>query len=320
MDKDIGSTRQQPKVSVVMSVYNGADYLNEAIDSILKQTFTDFEFIIINDGSTDKSLNIIKGYSDPRIVIVSRPRKGLVASLNEGLVLARGMYVARQDADDISVATRLEKEVTFLDVNPEVALVGSNYKHMDAQGHLTGTVTNVFTHPDDLKSALVTCNQYGHGSAMIRKNILEQTGMYENVGHVEDYDLWVRISQVAQVANISEPLYVWRKNEAGITLSNQELQIKQTFAIRDKAFKHYLKHRRQYRLWNYHPSGTHYRDRKAVLYRDFAYLFLKHKRWLSAIYMLVLATLIQPRNKRNYRYLLTTIYKPRSVQWEYEWI
>src|SRR5947207_1274318 len=122
-----------------MSVYNGENYLAEAIDSILNQTFKDFEFIVIDDGSSDTSLKIIKKYTDPRIKLISRKNKGLVASLNEGLAKAKGDYIARQDADDVSLPQRLKKEVEYLDAHPKVALVGSNYKHLDAKGKLTGT-------------------------------------------------------------------------------------------------------------------------------------------------------------------------------------
>src|SRR5665647_1469233 len=120
---------KSPKVTVLMSVYNSESFLAEAIDSILGQTFKDFEFLIINDGSKDKSLEIIKNRAknDPRIRLISRPNKGLVKSLNEGLAKARGEYIARMDSDDISLKTRLKKEVDFLDSHPDVGMVGSNY-------------------------------------------------------------------------------------------------------------------------------------------------------------------------------------------------
>lgn len=310
-----------PRVTVLMSVYNSADFLREAIDSILNQTFKDFEFLIINDGSKDKSLDIIKSYKDRRIVLVSRPNKGLVASLNEGISLAKGEYIARQDSDDISVKHRLKTEVEFLDSHPSVALVGSNYAHIDKVSKCTGTVTNIFTNSDDLKVALVTCNQYGHGSIMMRSSILEKVGMYDrSVGHVEDYDLWLRISRVADVANIEEPLYLYRKNEKGVTQQNLDLQIEQTFAIRDKAFEHFLKNRHDYRVLARHPSGHHYRDRKAVLYRDLAFLYRQAQHHFQACLMLLLAIAFQPSNKKNYRLLAKSFLKPRSKNWSYEFL
>jgi glycosyltransferase involved in cell wall biosynthesis len=103
-----------PLVSVVMSVFNGEKYLHEAINSILQQTFTDFEFIIVDDGSTDSTCRIIQSYDDPRIILISRANKGLVASLNEAILSAKGIYIARQDADDVSHLARLQAEVFFL--------------------------------------------------------------------------------------------------------------------------------------------------------------------------------------------------------------
>ena len=114
----------KPLISVVMSVYNGEKYLKRSIDSILNQTFKDFEFIIINDGSTDKSLEIIKSYDDDRIVLIDQENKGLTKSLNIGIKTASGKYIARQDADDVSLPDRLKKQVDFLEVREDVVLLG----------------------------------------------------------------------------------------------------------------------------------------------------------------------------------------------------
>ncbi|NHJ46179.1 MAG: glycosyltransferase family 2 protein, partial [Asgard group archaeon] len=114
------------KVTVLMSVFNGEKYLREAIDSVLHQTFTDFEFLIINDGSTDNSVEIINSYDDERIHLVHNEQNiGLAASLNKGINLARGEYIARMDCDDINHQTRLEKQVKFMDKNPDIGLLSS---------------------------------------------------------------------------------------------------------------------------------------------------------------------------------------------------
>ncbi len=311
---------EPPKVTVLMSVYNSEQYLREAIDSILNQTFGDFEFLIINDGSKDKSLEIIKAYEDPRIRLISRANKGLTASLNEGIEKAKGKYIARQDSDDVSMPDRLQKEIAYLDAHPEVGLVGSNYTIMDIGGKELVT-TNVFTHPQDLKLAQITCNQYGHGSVMMRTNIVRECQGYDKrVGYVEDYDLWTRISRVADIANFEEPLFKYRRNDEGITRQNLDLQIQQTFAVRDKAFLHFLKHRSKYKVLFYKPSGTEYRRRKATLYRDLAYLYRKNDKPLGALVMLFLSTILQPRNKKNYYCIQYTLYKPRFDRWEYEFL
>lgn len=310
----------QPKVTILMSVYNDEKFVREAIDSILNQTFTDFEFLIINDGSKDDSLKIIKSYKDTRITLISRENKGLVYSLNEGIKLAKGEYIARQDSDDVSLPHRLETEVKFLDSHPKVGLVGSNYTIIDTKGKRMVT-TNVFTHPADLKLTQITCNQFGHGSIMARKTILQKLKGYDkSVGHVEDYDLWTRISRVADIANIEEPTYLYRTNPNGITQQNHDLQIKQTFAVRDKSFKHFLKHRSQYKVLFYKPSGQRYRQRKAVLYRDLAYLYCVNNRTFGALWMMLLATLLEPTNKRNYLCIQYALYRPRFDRWSYEFL
>jgi glycosyltransferase involved in cell wall biosynthesis len=310
-----------PTVSVVMSVYNGAEYLRPAIDSILDQTFKDFEFIIINDGSTDGSLDILHSYHDPRLVLISRPNKGLTASLNEGFGKARGTYIARQDADDISELSRLEKEVNFLEKNPSVGLVGSNYVHIDESGKKTGAETHIFTHPSDLKACLVLCNQFGHGSIMLRTECLKLVGGYDPaVGHAEDYDLWVRISQLAKVANIEEPLYLYRNLSTSISHSKLEEQVKLTFMIRDKAFKHYLSHKREYKPFGIHIGGKDYWLRKSTMYRDYAYLAIGQGRNMLALQFMLAALIAQPFLKHNYRCLVMVLYKPRRDRWKFEFL
>jgi len=307
-------------ISVIMSVYNAEQYLRPSIESILNQTFKDFEFIIIDDGSSDTSKKVIESYKDPRIKLISRPNKGLTKSLNEGLSVARGKYIARQDADDISVKNRFEKQVKLLESNKTIGMVGSNYTVMDETGKKLVT-TNVFTHPDDLKICQVVCNQFGHGSVMIRGQLIEEVGGYdESVGYVEDYDLWVRLSRMSGISNIEEPLYLWRKRAESITHSNHELQIQQAFSVRDKAFKHFMKHRRQYRIFGYHKSGDHYKSRRATVFRNLGYLYRRENHPFRAGTMMLRAIIFEPRNKRNYKYLVLCFYKPLFKRWTFDFL
>ncbi len=309
-----------PTVTVLMSVYNSQKYLKEAIDSILSQTYKDFEFLIINDGSKDRSLKLIESYRDPRIRLISRSNWGLTRSLNQGIEHARGKYIARQDSDDISVRNRLSKEVSFLDEHHDIGLVGSNYTIMDEKGKKLVT-TNVFTHPNDLKVAQVTCNQYGHGSILARSEILRKLKGYDaSVGHVEDYDLWTRISRVTNIANFEEPLFLYRRNSQGVTQQNLQLQIEQTFAVRDKAFQHFLKHRHEYKVFSWNPSGTDYKRRKATLLRDYAFLYRRNRQPLMAVWMLLCAAIIQPKERKNYRYIKHTLKRVNMKHWEYEFL
>ena len=211
-------TRENPKITVLMSVYIGERYLREAIDSILNQTFRDFEFLIINDGSTDSTVEILKSFKDPRIKIINNNKNiGLTKSLNKGLRLAGGEYIARQDADDISLPRRLEIQVAFLDKNPDYALIGSSYHQIDENGGICSLI-KVLIEDSDIREGLKKQNWFGHGCVMIRKDVLQEVGGYdEKYKLAQDYDLWLRIAELYKVANIEEPLYCWRIEPSGIS-------------------------------------------------------------------------------------------------------
>jgi glycosyltransferase involved in cell wall biosynthesis len=229
---------KSPKVSVVMSVYNGEKYLKEAIDSILNQTFKDFEFIIINDGSTDNSLKIIKSYKDPSIILISRKNKGLVDSLNEGIKKAKGEYIARMDADDISLKERFKKQVEFLDKNTEVGLVGTSMKIIDDNGSVK-RIQYVLCGDCELKSELILRCPYVHGSTMIRRNALPPSEIYrKKYWPAEDYDLWLRLAINTKISNLCEPLYHYRENNLGISSQNTALQSRKAHKIGLIGFKH----------------------------------------------------------------------------------
>ena len=201
-----------PKVSVIMSVYNGERYLRQAIESILGQSFGDFESIIVNDGSTDSSRAIVTSYTDPRILLVDNElNMGLTRSLNRGLRLARGEYVARQDADDISLSQRLEKQVEFLDAHPNVALIGTWGTIINDQGQ----GVSLCRHPcgsSQIRWSLLFRNAFMHGSVMFRRaRVLEDVGYHdETLPFAQDYDLWSRIAYRLHVRNLSEYLYQCR--------------------------------------------------------------------------------------------------------------
>jgi len=218
---------KNPKVTVLMSVYNGERYLQKAIDSILGQTFNDFEFLIVNDGSTDKTVEILENYNDPRIKIINNEKNiGLTKSLNKGLKLARGEYIARQDADDISMPERLEKELEFLGKNKNVALVGTDYFLINEKDKIIDKI-NCLTESKDLKEKLLKGNQFGHGSVMFRRECIDKVGVYrEEFKFAQDFDFLLRISEVYDVANISEPLYKWRINIKSVSVKKKMFQDK----------------------------------------------------------------------------------------------
>jgi glycosyltransferase involved in cell wall biosynthesis len=207
-----------------MSVYNGEKYLREAINSILNQTFTDFELIIINDGSTDDTLKIIKSYKDPRIVLVSRKNKGLVASLNEGINKAKGKYIARQDADDVSLPNRLEKQLSYIDSGENIVLVSSAFV-MFSKNPDKPFATHYLIDDDSLLKRIINVkNPFAHGATMFKRDAAIRAGLYRDVGPIEDYDLWIRLMDSGQFMFINQVLYCWRINPEGITQTKADEQ------------------------------------------------------------------------------------------------
>jgi len=206
------------KVSIVMPVYNREKYLPKAIESILTQTFEDFEFLIINDGSTDGTSEILSRYRDPRMrIIENRENIGLTKSLNRGLEESRGRYVARQDADDISNASRIEKQVRAFEEDPALGLVGSFFNIIDEWDRTLRTVI-VPIEDKEIRGSILDHNPFCHGSTMFRKEAIQKVGGYrEFFKYAQDYDLWLRVSEHYRVGNIGEVLYGWRKDKDSIS-------------------------------------------------------------------------------------------------------
>lgn len=197
-------------ITVLMSVYNGEKYLAEAIESILRQTFTDFEFLIINDGSTDYSEQILYSYNDPRIRIVNNSKNiGLTKSLNKGLKLARGKYIARMDADDISLPKRLEKQFEFMEQHLEVGICGS---WTAVFGDIEKKTFRIPTKYDDIKCSLLFQNPIPHPTAFFRKQLFDEYKLLynEEFKRSQDYELWSRAAFVFPVTNIDEVLVLQR--------------------------------------------------------------------------------------------------------------
>jgi len=212
-----------PTVSVLMPVYNCERYLDEAIRSIREQTFTDFEFVIVNDGSTDGSLDIIRRHAaeDARIIILDRPNGGIVAALNAGLEVCRGEFIARMDGDDISERRRLAFQHRYLAKNHEMGAVGSSSRRIDSIGSITGKSVT------DPESSLVEWGLlFGggailHATTLMRRSDIEAVGGYDpspNVRHAEDHDLWTRmVMSGVRLANLSQPLYRVRASSAQVS-------------------------------------------------------------------------------------------------------
>ncbi len=201
-----------------MSVYNAELYLADAIKSILEQTYRDFEFIIIDDGSTDRSIEIVKSFYDTRIVFLQQPNKGLAYSLNRGIRESRGKYIARMDADDISAPTRLEKQVDFLNQNPKYILVGCNGIQIDEQGCYLSKLYRSNSREQIIKELSLGISPFIHGSVIFKKEFALVSGLYdEKKVTFEDWDLWMKMFSRGDMTNLEESLYSYRLTPGSVT-------------------------------------------------------------------------------------------------------
>lgn len=206
------NSSNKPVISVVMPVLNGEKYLRKAIESVLNQSFKDFEFIIINDGSTDTTEEIIKSYQDPRIVYIKNSsNKGLSVSFNIGIRIARGTYIARMDADDICVLDRLERQLSFLKNYSNIDIVGSSVILTDGEGRNLKQVNRPTNHMDIKWKSLFSTPVF-HPTVFAKSEILKNNPYDESLSNSEDYELWSRLlfTTNTQFANIDEPLLFYR--------------------------------------------------------------------------------------------------------------
>ncbi|MEM6884010.1 MAG: glycosyltransferase [Verrucomicrobiota bacterium] len=227
-----------PYVSIIMPVYNTASYVHEAIDSVLKQSFQDFELLVYDDGSTDGSVSVIESFSDPRIRLVkSEVNQGYTTWLNRGLQDSRGELIARMDADDISAPERLEKQVAWMRKNPQGVLLGTCCRLIDAKGAEVGRKL----HPTSnaaLQWELLLDNPFQHPSVMMRAEILRQYGLEYDLSlqPTEDYGLWAHLALHGEVGNLPECLLDYRVHDTQISQEKRHLQL----SCHDRVVEHQL--------------------------------------------------------------------------------
>lgn len=211
----------KPIISVVLPSYNSRLFIKETIESILNQSFTNFELIIINDGSTDNSLSVINSFQDKRIVILDQENKGLAFSLNRGIKHSRGKYILRIDSDDLCMIDRFEKQFKFMESHPNIGVLGSAVTYIDDDGKEISRSFPIiwsFLFPFAFKYS----NQIAHPSAIIRAEILQKHGLYSEIvgSYIEDYHLWFKlIRHGVKFKNLSEPLIKYRLLDTSISSS-----------------------------------------------------------------------------------------------------
>jgi len=215
-------------ISVVMPVYNGAAYVAQAVESILAQTYRDFEFVIVNDGSTDRSERILRDFAgrDQRIKLISRPNTGIVGALNDGLAAAKADLIARMDADDVALPARLEKQLAYMRSHPEVVALGSRVVGIDPYGCELFHSQHRLVH-DEIDAELLRGVGWAivHPSAMLRRGPLQQVGLYRKPFEwVEDLDLFLRLAEIGTLANLPDELLLYRQHTESVNRTRAEQQ------------------------------------------------------------------------------------------------
>ena len=232
------SSAGDPQISVLMPVYQAGRYLEEAVESILTQTFGDFELLALDDGSTDDSPRILADFADrdDRIRVRRAPHGGLVVRLNEGVAEDRGTFIARMDADDVSRCDRFERQLDYLKHHPDCVAVGTAVDEIDPEGRPIRSLDIRLTH-DEIESRLLEGDGRAlvHASALYRRDALRKIGGYrEGLVGAEDTDLHLRLAENGRFANIPERLYLYRRNLESVTFAKtREVNLSTEIVIRD---------------------------------------------------------------------------------------
>jgi glycosyltransferase involved in cell wall biosynthesis len=214
--------KNNPQITVLMPVYNAALYIAQAITSVLQQTFTDFELLIVNDGSTDNTLAVIDSFNDSRIVVINQPNGGVACALNTGLIYARAPYIARFDADDICYPKRLETQYDFMVSNPEYDILGSAVDYMDMDGqHVFNYQPPAYSNEQIQQLSYTVC-PFIHSSVFYKKDVIKSFGGYDKSAYsFEDHLLWRNILRSVHAFNFSQPLIKVRLNPESITIDEK---------------------------------------------------------------------------------------------------
>jgi glycosyltransferase involved in cell wall biosynthesis len=213
---------KKPLISVIMPVYNCEKFVAEAVQSILNQSYGFFEFLIIDDCSTDSTLTIIKNFTDERIKIIEKPENfGYTNSLNLGLDIAQGKYVARMDGDDVSLPNRFEKQVRFLELHTNVVICGTQYQILDSD-----VIVSKPSNFEDIKLAMLEESAIGHPTAMLRLETLKANGIKYNTNRepAEDFDLWVRLCDYGELHNLDEVFFLYRMHDGQVSENKKLIQ------------------------------------------------------------------------------------------------
>jgi len=268
-----------PAISVIMPVYNAADHLKEAIESILDQTFTDFEFLIFNDGSSDHSRDIVISYADNRIRFFDDPiNRGYTTQLNKGLAIASGKYIARMDADDIALPTRFAQQYYFMEANPEITVCGTFFQFIGMEDRFRNFNWVSETDPDRIKINLLFDCAICHPTVIIRNEHLRSSEIKYKVAlePSEDYEMWITLSKVFKLTNLPDCLLQYRISGNQVSGKSNELQRSNKFKLIEE----------QLQLLNIAPTPAELRIHDQMFYSNIilSYDYMpKVKQWTNKL-------------------------------------
>jgi len=232
-----------PILSIIMSVHNDERFVGEAVASVLGSSFTDLEFLVTDDGSTDGTPAILSQFNDERLTVIQHTKnQGLTSSLIEAIARSHGQYIARMDSDDVSLPSRFERQVAFLEEHPDYALVGCRYVLIDEEGHDLATVDLPETNAE-ITTQLLSTNPFCHGATMFRRSVIDEVGSYRpEFRYAQDYDLWLRINEHFNAHNLPDYLYKWRIRLGSIAVGQRHKQkafgqLSRTCAVHRRAGK-----------------------------------------------------------------------------------
>lgn len=230
------------KVSVILPVFNCENYILDSIESILNQSFKEFELIIVNDCSTDNTLSIIQSIKDDRIILINNDSNlGIVKSLNKAISIAKGKYIARMDADDLCVENRLQEQLNIFKENPNIDIVGTSYFEIDKDENIINRV--ILPQNDwEIKTTLLVKNCILHPSVMVKSEILKKNNYLEEYKHAEDFELWIRLIKYCKFYNIPTPLVKYRITGDNVTIKANK-KVSERISILSKIYKNALEYK-----------------------------------------------------------------------------
>ncbi|MBI1335753.1 MAG: glycosyltransferase [Phycisphaera sp.] len=304
-----------PLISVILPIYNAQRYLDAAVKSILAQSFSDFELIAINDGSTDRSLDILYKHADRdrRVRIVTRQNKGLVATLNEGLMLAKGSLIARMDADDVALPGRFAAQARYMAEHPEVVLLGGWYEMIDHRGRLI-TVMRMPTEHDEIDAEMLAGHTpLCHPTAMMRRDkVLTLGGYRAEMMLAEDLDLWLRLAEVGKVAILPEPMLRYRVHANSVSEQAGEKQRRVARSACEAAYRRRGIEPRFAADESARPlSDRSSKHRFAILYGWWAF---NEAQRMTALSYAIRGVRLKPMNIQGWKLLVCSLVKPMRIR------